>query len=72
MADPVYSGFIAPLVRAERQRAEAAEARAEAEYQRAEQERQRAEQSETHAEAEHQRAEQYASLLQVAGLLPSD
>ena len=72
MADPVYSGFIAPLVRAERQRAEAAEARAEAEYQRAEQERQRAEQSETHAEAEHQRAEQYASLLRVAGLLPSD
>ncbi|RLT36356.1 MAG: Uma2 family endonuclease [Chloroflexi bacterium] len=28
MADPVYSGFIAPLVRAERQRAEAAETRA--------------------------------------------
>ena len=72
MADPVYSGFIAPLVRAERQRAEAAEARAEAEYQRAEQERQRAEQSGTRAEAEHQRAEQYASLLRVAGLLPSD
>ena len=58
MADPVYSGYIAPFVRAERQRAEAAEALAE-------QERQRAEESET-------RAARYASLLRAAGLLPPD
>ena len=72
MADPVYSGYIAPFVRAERQRAEAAEALTE-------QERQRAEQSEALAEQERQRAEEsetraarYASLLRAAGLLPPD
>jgi len=55
--DPVYSAFISPLYRGERQRAEQAEERAEQEYQRAEQER--------------GRAEQYAALLKAAGLLPS-
>jgi Uma2 family endonuclease len=54
--DPVYNSFISPLYRAERQRAEQAEARAEEERQRAEEER--------------QRAEHYASLLRAAGLLP--
>lgn len=54
--DPVYSGYISPLYRAERQRAEEAEARAEKEHQRAEQER--------------QRAEEYAARLRSAGLLP--
>ncbi|HRJ42927.1 MAG: Uma2 family endonuclease [Caldilineaceae bacterium] len=58
MADPVYSGFIAPFVRAERQRAEAAEARAEQSETRAEQLERRAEQSERRAEQSEGRAEQ--------------
>ena len=53
--DPVYSGFVSPLYRAERQRAE--------------QERQRAEDAEARSEQERQRAEQYAALLRAAGLL---
>lgn len=61
--DTVYSAFISPFLRAERQRADEAEARAEQESQRAEQESQRAEQ-------ERQRAERYAALLDAAGLLP--
>lgn len=56
--DPVYSAFISPYYRAERQRAEAAEARADAEYLR--------------AESERGRADEYAALLRAAGLLPSD
>lgn len=55
--DPIYSGFISPLYRAERLRAEQAEAQLMEERQRAEQER--------------QRAEHYAALLQAAGLLPA-
>jgi Uma2 family endonuclease len=75
--DPVYSAFISPDLRNERQRAEQAEARADQERQRAEQaeaqaeqERQRAQQAEARAEQEHQRAEQYATLLKAAGVLP--
>ncbi|RLT33500.1 MAG: Uma2 family endonuclease [Chloroflexi bacterium] len=55
--DPVYNGFVSPLYRAERQRAEQAEARAEQERQRAEQERQRADDAEARTEQERQRAE---------------
>jgi len=61
--DPVYNTFISPFYRAERLRADQAEARAEQEWLLAEQERQRAEQ-------ERQRAEHYATLLKAAGLLP--
>ena len=68
--DAVYSAFISPDFRNERQRAQQAEARAEQERQRAEQERQRAEQEHQRAEQEHQRAEDYAALLKAAGLLP--
>ncbi len=53
--DPVYSSFISPYYRSERQRAEQA-------YERAEQEHERAEQ-------EHERAERYAAMLRAAGLL---
>jgi hypothetical protein len=74
--DPVYSAFISPFLRAERQRAEEAEARAEQERQRAEQESQRAEQESQRAEQERiradqewRRAERYAALLDAAGLL---
>ncbi|MFN8486413.1 MAG: Uma2 family endonuclease [Caldilineaceae bacterium] len=54
--DSVYNSFISPFYRAERLRAEEAEARAEQAHQRAEQER--------------QRAEHYATLLKAAGLFP--
>lgn len=63
--DPVYSDFISPLYRAERQRAEEERQRAEQERQRAEAEHQRAEQAEA-------RAEEYAALLKRAGLLPPE
>jgi len=72
MADPVYSDFIAPLLRAERQRAEEAEARAEAERQRVEQSEARAESERRRAEQSEARAAEYASLLRAAGLLPPD
>ena len=79
MNDPVYSGFISPYLRAERQRAEEERQRAEEEHQRAEEERQRAEeerrraeQAEARAEEEHQRAERYAALLKAAGIEPRD
>lgn len=68
--DAVYNSFISPFYRAERLRAEEAEARAEQERQRAEQEHQRAEQERQRAEQERQRAEHYATLLKAAGLLP--
>ncbi|MEZ4712048.1 MAG: Uma2 family endonuclease [Caldilineaceae bacterium] len=56
--DPVYSGFISPLYRAERQRAQQ-------EHQRAQQEHQRAEDAEA-------RAAHYKELLKAAGLLPPE
>jgi hypothetical protein len=70
--DPVYNGFISPLYRTERLRAEAAEAQAEQERQRAEQAETRAEVAEANAEESKARAEAYAALLREAGLLPSD
>lgn len=68
--DPVYQRFISPLYRAERQRADQAEAQAEQERQRAEEERQRAEEERRRAEQEYQRAERYAALLKAAGIAP--
>ena len=56
--DPVYNGYVSPLYRAERLRAEQERERAEQERERAEQAEARAEQAEAHAEQERQRAEQ--------------
>jgi hypothetical protein len=61
VADPVYNRFISPLYRAERLRAEQAEAQVEAERLRAEEERQKAEAERLRAEEERQRAEQAAA-----------
>jgi hypothetical protein len=68
--DPVYNSFISPLYRAERQRAEQAEALVEEERQRADEEHQRADEERQRADEERQRAEHYALLLKAAGLLP--
>ncbi len=68
--DPVYSTFISPLYRVERQRAEQAELLAAQERERAEQERERAEQERQRAESERSRADHYATILMAAGLLP--
>lgn len=70
VGDPVYSAFISPYYRAERQRAEEAEALVELERQRVQQERQRAEEAEALAAEARQRADHYAALLKQAGLLP--
>jgi hypothetical protein len=56
--DPVYSSFVSPDFRAERQRAA--------------QERQRAEQAEERAEQAEERAERYAQMLRAAGLLAKE
>jgi Uma2 family endonuclease len=75
MNDPVYSGYIAPHLRAERQRADEERQRADEERQRADEERQRASRAETQlqlelarAEQAEQRAARYAALLKAAGL----
>jgi Uma2 family endonuclease len=68
--DPVYSAFISPLYRAERQRADQERERADQERERADQERERADQERERAERAESLAAHYAALLKAAGLLP--
>jgi hypothetical protein len=77
VADPLYSNFVSPFLRAERERAEQERERAEQEYERAEQERKRAKQEYERAEQERKRAMQeseratrYAAMLRAMGIDP--
>ena len=70
--DPVYQGFVSPVLRAERLRAEEERQRAEEERQRAEAERQRAETERQIAAKERTRAERYAAMLKSMGVALDD